>query len=126
MIRRGGFGKGMRRRNVVTSTLAAKFQSFLNQHPADVLASLNGLADSMLHGALRLRADGRDSCAQHPAQKVQNNPMHSSRDTEIIGLKRDEIRMNRHRALAYCLSMISAQTRSAGVARENRFVSEVR
>jgi len=29
--------------------------------------------------------------------------------------------MNRHRALAYCLSMISAQTRSADVARENRF-----
>ena len=29
--------------------------------------------------------------------------------------------MNRHRALASCLSMISAQTRSAFVARENRF-----
>jgi hypothetical protein len=29
--------------------------------------------------------------------------------------------MNHHRALAYCLSMISAQTRSADVARENRF-----
>jgi len=30
-------------------------------------------------------------------------------------LKRDEIRLNRHRALALCLSMISAQTRSAFV-----------
>ena len=31
------------------------------------------------------------------------------------------IRWNRHHALALCLSMISAQTRSAFVARENRF-----
>ncbi|VIO76416.1 hypothetical protein CI1B_64210 [Bradyrhizobium ivorense] len=37
------------------------------------------------------------------------------------GLKRDEIRLNHHRALALCSSMISAQTRSAFVARENRF-----
>ncbi|WFU38913.1 hypothetical protein QA640_31605 [Bradyrhizobium sp. CB82] len=29
--------------------------------------------------------------------------------------------MNQHRALGYCLSMITAQTRSAFVARENRF-----
>jgi hypothetical protein len=29
--------------------------------------------------------------------------------------------MNRHRALGYGLSMISAQTRSAFVARENRY-----
>jgi hypothetical protein len=36
-------------------------------------------------------------------------------------LKLDEIGLNRHRALALCLSMISAQTRSAFVARENRF-----
>jgi hypothetical protein len=36
-------------------------------------------------------------------------------------LKRDEIGINRHRALGYCLRMISAQTRSAFVARENRF-----
>jgi hypothetical protein len=37
-----------------------------------------------------------------------------------IPLERDEFRMSHHRALAYCLSMISAQTRSAFVARENR------
>jgi hypothetical protein len=36
-------------------------------------------------------------------------------------LKRDEIRLNHHRALALCLSLISAQTRSAFVARENRY-----
>jgi hypothetical protein len=30
------------------------------------------------------------------------------------------LRMNRHRALAYCLSIIYAQTRSAFVARKNR------
>src|SRR5436189_77684 len=36
-------------------------------------------------------------------------------------LERDDFRMNHHRALAYCLSMISAQTRSAFVARENRY-----
>jgi hypothetical protein len=36
-------------------------------------------------------------------------------------LKRDEMRTKRHRALGCCLSMISAQTRSALVARENRF-----
>ena len=40
---------------------------------------------------------------------------------EVAGPKRDEIRMNRHRALGFCLRMISAQTRSAFVARENRF-----
>ena len=41
----------------------------------------------------------------------------------LIGftLKRDEFRLNRHRALDSCLSMISAQTRSAFVAGENRF-----
>jgi len=38
-----------------------------------------------------------------------------------VRLERDEIGLNRHRALALCLSMISAQTRSADVARENRF-----
>jgi len=32
-----------------------------------------------------------------------------------------DARWNRHHALALCLSMISAQTRSAFVARENRF-----
>jgi hypothetical protein len=36
-------------------------------------------------------------------------------------LKLDEAGMNPHRASACCLSMISAQTRSAFVARENRF-----
>src|SRR5215475_14619820 len=36
-------------------------------------------------------------------------------------LEHDVIRWNRHHALAFCLSMISAQTRSAFVARENRF-----
>src|SRR5215831_2266051 len=36
-------------------------------------------------------------------------------------LEHDVIRWNRHHALALCLSMISAQTRSAFVARENRF-----
>jgi hypothetical protein len=36
-------------------------------------------------------------------------------------LKRDAIGLNRHRALTLCLSMISAQTRPAFVARENRF-----
>jgi hypothetical protein len=40
---------------------------------------------------------------------------------ESSHLKRDEIRLNRHRASALCLSMISAQTRSAFVARENRY-----
>jgi hypothetical protein len=35
-------------------------------------------------------------------------------------LKRDEFRSKRHRALVHCLRMISAQTRSAFVARENR------
>src|SRR5882724_12796358 len=38
-----------------------------------------------------------------------------------IGLERDEFRMNRHRALAYCLSMISAQT--LRVCREGKPVS---
>jgi hypothetical protein len=41
--------------------------------------------------------------------------------SDKAGLKRDDIRLNRHRALAFCLSMISAQTRSAFVARENRY-----
>src|SRR5215467_12519424 len=36
-------------------------------------------------------------------------------------LEHDVIRWNRHHALALCLSMTSAQTRSAFVARENRF-----
>ena len=36
-------------------------------------------------------------------------------------LEHDVMRWNRHHALAFCLSMISAQTRSAFVARENRF-----
>ena len=36
-------------------------------------------------------------------------------------LEHDVIGRNRHHALAFCLSMISAQTRSAFVARENRF-----
>jgi len=35
-------------------------------------------------------------------------------------LKRDEIGMKHHRASTFCFSMISAQTRSAFVARENR------
>src|SRR5207302_6448681 len=35
-------------------------------------------------------------------------------------LERDDFSSNRHPALAFCLSMISAQTRSALVARENR------
>jgi len=35
-------------------------------------------------------------------------------------LKRDELMTNCHRALACCLSMIAAQTRSVFVARENR------
>jgi len=35
-------------------------------------------------------------------------------------LKRDRFGSNRNRALICCLSMISAQTRSAFVARENR------
>jgi len=39
----------------------------------------------------------------------------------VEALKRNEIGLNRRRALALCLSMISAQTRSAFVARENRF-----
>src|SRR5215475_8360801 len=38
-----------------------------------------------------------------------------------FNLEHDVIRWNRHHALALCLSMISAQTRSAFVARENRF-----
>jgi hypothetical protein len=44
----------------------------------------------------------------HPGYELQNR------------VKRDE-RMNRHRALVHCLRMISAQTRSAFVATENRF-----
>jgi hypothetical protein len=39
----------------------------------------------------------------------------------VIWLERDDLSSNRHPALVYCLSMISAQTRSAFVARENRF-----
>jgi hypothetical protein len=35
-------------------------------------------------------------------------------------LERDDFYSNRHLALSFCLSMISAQTRSAFVARENR------
>jgi hypothetical protein len=35
-------------------------------------------------------------------------------------LERDDVSSNRHLALSFCLSMISAQTRSAFVARENR------
>ena len=35
-------------------------------------------------------------------------------------LERDDFSSNRHPALSFCLSMISAQTRSAFVARENR------
>jgi len=35
-----------------------------------------------------------------------------------VSAERDEFGMNRHRALDLCLSMISAQTRSAFVARE--------
>src|SRR5882757_7211141 len=40
---------------------------------------------------------------------------------ETVELKRDEIRLNRNRALVLSLSIIPAQTRSAFVARENRF-----
>ncbi|MGV7215183.1 hypothetical protein, partial [Bradyrhizobium sp. UFLA05-112] len=40
--------------------------------------------------------------------------------SDSVRLKRDEIRMNHHRALGCCLSMISAQTRSAFAAGENR------
>ncbi len=36
-------------------------------------------------------------------------------------LERDDFSSKRHRALSFCLSMISAQTRSAFVARENRY-----
>ena len=36
-------------------------------------------------------------------------------------LERDDFSSNRHPALYFCLSMISAQTRSAFVARENRY-----
>jgi len=39
----------------------------------------------------------------------------------LTTLKRDEIWSDRHRALILCLSMISAQTPLAFVARENRF-----
>src|SRR5215475_72598 len=38
---------------------------------------------------------------------------------EGMALEHDVIRWDRHHALALCLSMISAQTRSAFVAREN-------
>jgi len=38
-----------------------------------------------------------------------------------ILLERDNFSSNRHPALSFCLSMISAQTRSAFVAREDRY-----
>src|SRR5450631_1059969 len=38
-----------------------------------------------------------------------------------LRLERDDFSSNRHPALSFCLSMISAQTRSAFVARENRY-----
>src|ERR1700676_4210532 len=41
--------------------------------------------------------------------------------TTTVMLERDDFSSNRHRALSFCLSMISAQTRSAFVARENRY-----
>jgi hypothetical protein len=43
--------------------------------------------------------------------------------TEAKGqlLEHDDFSSNRHPALSFCLSMISAQTRSAFVARENRY-----
>ena len=66
MFRRGGFGKGMRRRNVVTPILAAKFQSFLNQHPADVSAAyLPALA---LFASLSI-----ESVAQHAGTDQDEN-----------------------------------------------------
>jgi hypothetical protein len=39
----------------------------------------------------------------------------------FYGLERDDFSSKRHLALSFCLSMISAQTRSAFVARENRY-----
>jgi hypothetical protein len=46
---------------------------------------------------------------------------HARRSSARQTLERDGISLNHHRALVSCLSMIYAQTRSAFVARENRF-----
>jgi hypothetical protein len=40
--------------------------------------------------------------------------------------KRDGFKLNRHRALAHCLRMISAQTRPAFVVRENRYAPRIK
>src|ERR1700756_4041624 len=58
---------------------------------------------------------GRSLAGIRRQPKRRGSPGLSSR------LKRDGFRSNRHRALVYCLRMISAQTRSAFVARENRY-----
>jgi len=58
-----------------------------------------------------------------PASRGQ--PRHREWRLQAIGfasqLERDDFSSISHHALSFCLSMISAQTRSAFVARENRY-----
>src|SRR6516164_1090106 len=68
-------------------------------------------------------------CQTHlslPMLKSESSQLYDScrqtlRHSDSVRLEHDVIRWNRHHALALCLNMISAQTRSAFVARENRF-----
>jgi hypothetical protein len=60
------------------------------------------------------------------AAQIRAQASMSSQPTSLIGLqrvpatlKRDEMRLRRHHALALCLSMISTQTPSAFVARDH-------
>jgi hypothetical protein len=65
--------------------------------------------------------EGKRLCPREPPvlEKISRaKPLNMRREAR---LERDDFRMNRYRTLIYCLSMISAQTRSAFVARENRY-----
>jgi hypothetical protein len=79
---------------------------------ADHLARIDEDGQFVRGGYVRMApSSGKD----HPIGLV------ATRLPDRATLERDDFSSNRHLALSFCLSMISAQTRSAFVARENRY-----